>query len=219
MERYGLCLPSESNGKNRVTPISSNLSAWCVDLMRGHPAFCPSSLWRSANILGPTAYRAKAILCFFLIHIPALMMVDFLLVSCGPFLPATKRPTHFRLFRLIFLQIRVLSDNTLSQIHFVLLITHFLEYVFITGLKNKNQFSNRPCALNKPCCYIIDILSSLLFWKLFPHLRNAFYFECKLQSAQKVIHSWRIAKLWQLILIDESLIYMQAQSATQVTGH
>ena len=126
MERYGLCLPSESNGKNRRTLLSSNLSAWCVDLMRGHLLhFVLPLFWKSANILGPTTYRAKAILCFFLIHIPALMMVDFLLVSCGPFLPA-KRPTHFRLFCLIFLQIRVLSDNTLSQIHFVLLITRFL---------------------------------------------------------------------------------------------
>ena len=140
MERYGLCLPSESNGKNRGTPLSSNLSAWCVDLMRGHPAFCPSSLWKSANILGPTAYRAKAILCFFLIHIPALMMVDFLLVSCGPFLPATKRPTHFRPFCLIFPQIRVLSDNTLSQIHFNLLIPGgFFGRFFVNSRAKKTQ--------------------------------------------------------------------------------
>ena len=129
MERYGLCLPSESNGKNRGTPLSLNLSAWCVDLMRGHLLhFVLPLFWKSANILGPTTYRAKAILCFFLIHIPALMMVDFLLVSCGPFLPA-KRPTHFRPFCLIFPQIRVLSDNTLSQIHFTLLIPPFWNYL------------------------------------------------------------------------------------------
>ena len=103
---------------------------------RPSPAFCPSSLLKKCKYSRTYYLQSESDLVLFLIHIPALMMVDFLLVSCGPFLPATKRPTHFRPFCLIFPQIRVLSDNTLSQIHFtLLLITHFINCLgFLQGM-------------------------------------------------------------------------------------